>query len=197
MSDGRGQIRIGGRAGVLVLAPRVAWKLEAGVDPGASMVLHLCDNPCCCNPRHLGLGGYAANHADMDARGRRRFNPHPGESNPRAKLNDQAVLAIRFSRAAGARLEILAALHQVGQAVISGITTGRSWQHVDGPLTRGLHFARNVKLNPQAVTEIRQLISGGARQKEVAARFGVTEGTVRYVISGRGWKHVPEVQPCG
>jgi hypothetical protein len=143
MSDGRGQIRIGGRKGALVLAPRVAYAIGVG-DPGLAFVCHRCDNPACCNPRHLYLGGYVENHADMDARGRRRINPHPGESNGTAKLNDQAVLAIRFSRAAGAPLEVLAALYRVGMAVISGVTTGRIWRHVGGPRTAGLHFTRRA-----------------------------------------------------
>ena len=143
MADGRGQIRLGGRAGQLVLTPRVAYALGGKLgNPQNRQVLHRCDNPPCCNPVHLYLGDYAENHTDMDARGRRRINPQPGESNGQAKLNDQAVLAMRFCRAAGAPLEILAALYGVGQALVSGITTGRTWCHVAGPVTRGPRFTR-------------------------------------------------------
>ena len=49
---------------------RVALALT-GVDvPVDKMVLHHCDNPPCCNPRHLYLGTVKNNAADMKKRKR-------------------------------------------------------------------------------------------------------------------------------
>lgn len=54
-------------------AHRVAYALSTGGDPrriGDPQVLHRCDNPPCCNPKHLFLGTNADNVADKVAKGR-------------------------------------------------------------------------------------------------------------------------------
>jgi HNH endonuclease len=50
-------------------AHRVAWALHNGREPAAD-ILHSCDNPPCCNWRHLREGTALDNHRDMVERGR-------------------------------------------------------------------------------------------------------------------------------
>jgi len=54
----------------MALAHRVAWVLQHGQIPLGKHVLHHCDNPACCNTRHLYIGTNADNIRDKLARGR-------------------------------------------------------------------------------------------------------------------------------
>src|SRR5688500_12201890 len=55
------------------LAHRIAYLLTNGQLPELD-VLHHCDNPACCNPRHLFLGTHQDNMNDMKLK-ERNFIP--------------------------------------------------------------------------------------------------------------------------
>lgn len=76
------------RYGRFMTAHRYAWILTHG-DPQQGMsIMHICDNPPCCNPAHLKLGTHAENMADCKAKGRvngfNRSKPllHPNRVRP-------------------------------------------------------------------------------------------------------------------
>ena len=56
-----------------VRAHRFAWELENGPIPDGMIICHHCDNPPCCNVKHLFLGTDADNVADKIAK-ERDFN---------------------------------------------------------------------------------------------------------------------------
>lgn len=89
-------------------------------------VLHRCDNPPCCNPRHLFLGTVADNNADMRAKGRASGNRTRGEANHRARLTDDQVRGILSMAAAGVPQRRIAANFGTTQANVSSIVTGRT-----------------------------------------------------------------------
>ncbi len=113
-----------------ITAHRAAWTLAYGPIPKRLLVRHKCDNPKCCNPAHLELGTHQDNVNDMMRRGRHTKVSLAGSSNPRAKLDEVTVKAIRAKYATGTTSTIkLAREFAVSQGLISQIVNQRIWRH--------------------------------------------------------------------
>jgi Pectobacterium phage endonuclease len=123
--NGYGRIVIAGRK---ILAHRAVYeKLVGPILPGFDL-LHSCDNPPCCNPRHLSPGTHAHNMVDMARKGRAK--PPCGEASPNAKLTIDKVLIARQRLAAGETCTAIAKDFGVSFHTIFDIKRGRSWTHV-------------------------------------------------------------------
>jgi len=72
-ADGYGRLKIDG---VLYSAHRIAAALSKEDIPPRFVVMHICDNPRCCNPPHLVVAQQRHNVMDMVRKG--RANPMPG-----------------------------------------------------------------------------------------------------------------------
>lgn len=107
-------------------AHRLAWKLTRG--SFRNFVLHRCDNPICCNPKHLFLGTQADNNRDRMLKG--RDGDHKGMKHGRAVLTDKAVKFIRAKpEFSGADL---ARRFGVTRTTVSRVRLWKSWTHVNG-----------------------------------------------------------------
>ena len=75
-------------------AHRVAAYLVGKLDSidSKKWVLHLCDNPKCCNPNHLQIGDAAENSKQATERKRRNYH---GELSPRALFTNKQTQKIR------------------------------------------------------------------------------------------------------
>ena len=67
--SGYGLLHLGGNR--YVVAHRFFYTEMVGPIPEDMDVCHTCDNPPCCNPKHLFLGTVRDNMLDMYAKGRR------------------------------------------------------------------------------------------------------------------------------
>ncbi len=115
------------KLGTNVHAHRVAYALNIG-DPGSFSVLHHCDNPPCCNPKHLFLGTPLDNMRDMIAKGRR---PNVvGRAHSRAKLSDESVRTIRAASANGVSHAELGRRFGVHFVTIFDAVQRKTWKHV-------------------------------------------------------------------
>jgi HNH endonuclease len=123
-------------------AHRLSFALSFGQIPDGLLVLHHCDNPACCNPRHLFLGTHADNMRDKAKKGhasrhggtasgdrhgsRTKPNRVPrGEKHGNAKLTDTQVAAILASEKTQ---RALAREYGVSQTTISNIRLGKIWR---------------------------------------------------------------------
>ncbi len=129
--DGYGKFRTpGGPRG----AHRVAHSLAIGPIPDGMVVMHLCDNPPCCNPAHLRADYFIANVADRDAKGRQNF-PY-GERMPKHRLTTAQVVRMREDYAARVLSSAdLSRKYGVSQPMVSMIVRGKAWRAAGGPIS--------------------------------------------------------------
>ena len=75
------------------LASRVIWEHVKSNIPAGFCVCHNCDNPACCEIKHLFLGTHADNMRDMV--NKKRAHRSIGELSGNCKLTTTQVLCIR------------------------------------------------------------------------------------------------------
>lgn len=122
---GYGTIRAEGKT---FLAHRFSFKLAHGKLPNGLCICHTCDNPECCNPKHL----FAATHDDnmKDRKRKGHYRDIHGENHPRARLTKQDVNAIRTIFSAGNITKTeLAKRYGVSITHIGYIISNKSWNH--------------------------------------------------------------------
>jgi hypothetical protein len=104
-------------------AHRVAKTLSMGEEiPPEKIVMHMCDNPPCCNPGHLGVATHQENMDDMVSKDRSPL------SFGRAKLDWEDVESIRGSKLSG---NALAHNYGVSKGTISEIRNNKIWKEED------------------------------------------------------------------
>jgi uncharacterized protein (DUF433 family) len=187
--------------GLTRYAHRVSYMLSNGLSeppPSDLIILHLCDNRLCQNPRHLRGGTQLENMQDKVAKGRHRFgNVRLTE----AKVRDIALLYSTGTISAQA----IADQYGVSKTAITGVLTGRTWKHVtrvDTSITaaerkrgetkahRG-EAAGRKKLTEAMVREIVSLaLTEGWTATELAAKYGVDRTNISCILRGKTWTHL-------
>jgi hypothetical protein len=123
---GYGHFRLDGKRWV---THALAFTLLSNPIPKGKCVLHKCDNPPCCNPKHLWLGTKRQNNKDRDKK--KRTNPAKGERHWHAKLTDDNVREIRrlYWKEGWLQKDIAAKFGVVHQ-IISAIVNRTDWAHI-------------------------------------------------------------------
>lgn len=112
------------RKGWAARAHRIAYFLATGLEP--RIVRHRCDNPPCCNPRHLLSGTHRENMADMVERSRQAR----GERVATAKLTAERVSELRQRAARGESSRALARDCGVSQVAVNAAVRRATWRHI-------------------------------------------------------------------
>lgn len=122
--DGYGRLKINGK---FLRASHISLAIDNRPRLSDLHALHSCDNPQCVNPSHLRWGTNADNVGDMLARGRTLRFVRAGRGNPRARLTEQIVRAIRVD---GRPDSVIAAELGVSKTAVVYARTGQTWSHV-------------------------------------------------------------------
>lgn len=92
------------------------------------LICHTCDNPPCCNPRHLFKGTHLTNMQDKERKGRSRYIK--GDECSWTKLTDDDVRNIKQQINAGVVQADIARQFAVTPALITYIKIGKTRKHV-------------------------------------------------------------------
>lgn len=113
----------------LIAAHRVAYLFANGVLPAELDIMHTCDNPPCCNPKHLKAATTLENMRDSKAKGR-----HAHGERAKSKLTEAQVREIKRDYVAvhchKTNAKELADRYGVCSGAISAIIRGDAWAHV-------------------------------------------------------------------
>lgn len=110
----------------MFLAHRVAYFIHYGEIPKGAFICHSCDNPKCCNPRHLFAGTNNDNVQDFNRKNLRRR----GSDAHNAVLNEESVKEIKAALRGGATCAALSRRFKCSKGAISNIKRGLNWRHV-------------------------------------------------------------------
>lgn len=115
--------------GVRMNASRAAWIETHGQPAPGRVVCHRCDNPICCNPRHLFLGTQADNLADCRQKGRSRCRSGASHHRATAKITEAEVSTIRALVASGLSQSEVGRRVGIHSSTICRIVNRKSWPH--------------------------------------------------------------------
>lgn len=106
-----------------IRAHRLLASVVYGEIKSGFVVMHSCDNPSCCNPRHLSIGSVQENVSDRDKKGRR--DPPKGESHKSSKITALQAQEIRSSTLTEREL---AKKYAIGKTQVGAIRRGLYWR---------------------------------------------------------------------
>lgn len=123
---GYGKIKIQGK---MKFSHRVVFEETFGPIHNGLYVMHICDNPKCCNPNHLKQGTLLENNQDRHRKGRTKANFLKGDKNIKAIISND--VALRIFNEAGSAKEVAAKL-KVNAQLVSDIKIGKTWSWLTG-----------------------------------------------------------------
>jgi hypothetical protein len=132
-SNGYGQFRVGKKK---FKAHRFSYLLHNNILPKGKIICHRCDNPKCCNPKHLFAGTHKDNADDRDAKGRGAYKnckPQPGMKNGSSKLRPNQVLTAIMLMDSGLHTTTIARAFGISNSQARNIKYGRSWKCLQIP----------------------------------------------------------------
>lgn len=105
---------------------RESYRTYNGEIPSGMVIMHTCDNPKCCNPKHLKIGTHKDNVDDKVSKNRHTF----GETNGMCKLKKEEVLQILEYKKMGNTEQKISELIKTSKSNVHNILSGKTWSHI-------------------------------------------------------------------
>lgn len=185
------------RSVAITADPERCWEWQGGVGPGGygrvnwagrvigthvlsytlcvgkptKWVLHTCDNPQCCNPKHLYEGTPLDNARDRDQRGRGAHQ----NGNSRRRLAPEEVELIRTLLAEGVPQMQVAERLGVHYTAINHVNTGKTWKK-----------PRGLQQIPTSTLKViyDDLRAGKVTNAHIERKYGLHLDTIRAIKRG-------------
>ena len=109
----------------LVKPSEIEWKAPKS-NAESGFLLHTCDNPSCCNPKHLWVGTHKENMEDKAKKG--RSPDFSGGKGPRCKLTMTQAREARELRKAGMSARDLAKKFEISLPSMKTLLRGDSYK---------------------------------------------------------------------
>ena len=179
-------------------AHRIAWELHHGTEmPDDLLACHTCDHRDCVNPHHIYPGTHQNNADDTTARGRRSHAKGEDAGNSKLTRNDVLSIVARYN--AGESGRAIALDYDITFSTIHRIMSGDTWPHLTGIRKSATpdyrKRSRRTNLTDDDVTMIRNRYKNGVDQGLLAQEYGLTDKSVRSLVSGRTFADVPNPVP--
>lgn len=162
-------------------AHRLIWALTNGDIPDGKVVMHMCNNPPCCNPAHLRVATQAENIAHRDACGRTATGERSGAAlHPEGRARGERHWTAR-------RPDLI----RRGAAHWSRVYPDKAPKSF--PEVADERRARGERHGCARLTEmiVREVRSRASEDRGVLSEsFGVSRCTINDIIAGRTWAHV-------
>lgn len=140
----RGTLSTGGYglyalSGIREAAHRLAWRLSRRRPvPKRAYICHHCDNPPCCNPRHIYAGTAKSNYRDSVLRGRAAAH---------IKINAEQARDIRYRVTRGGTWPwYVAKEYGIPISLVARIKKGRWWRGYTEPVYLSTSNAKHSPL---------------------------------------------------
>jgi hypothetical protein len=109
----------------MFLAHRFSYEINNGQIPDGKEIMHMCDNPPCCNPSHLRAGSHIENCKDRTAKGRDIL--FSGENNGKSKLTASQVFKIRELPLSP---DVIAEMFKISITQVKRLRNFQQWKHL-------------------------------------------------------------------
>lgn len=197
------------------LAHRFSYRLYVGEIPDGLCICHRCNNPGCVNPNHLFLGTYwERNKRDVKERFEEKFEEdESGCWNWMAykmpfghgtfKIDGRMQLAHRvaYQMYVGEIPEGICVCHHCDNPCCvnpNHLFLGTQADNVQDCENKGRDVHRGspgekhgmAKLTEEQVRPIRKMWADGARNVDLAKRFGVSCATISRIVHYQHWKNI-------
>jgi hypothetical protein len=108
---------------------RFSWFIHNGPIPKGMHVLHHCDNPPCCNPKHLWIGTNKDNSDDKFRKN--RFRIVSGENHPSSKISEEQAQKVAAMITDGKTSHEISLELGIARHNIYGIKSKKIWKHLE------------------------------------------------------------------